>query len=193
MDRGRRRARCSHTPSPPRRRPSPAAPQPPPSGPFERRCGVASIRPAAQASIAVSASHRTKHTHSISRTNACTLSCALRAHTRAYTHTHDPIRPRTNKHTMHTCTRTLSDTLCTHIHRYTNLCLHRHTHSMPMTAPEFAHVTTHSRSPCTYNAAACAHARISWRGPRRHTPSLSLPSPARPARDTRSLKPREPP
>ena len=45
----------SHSSSPPRRRPSPAAPQPPPRGHVERRCRAVSLRPAAQASVAVSA------------------------------------------------------------------------------------------------------------------------------------------
>jgi hypothetical protein len=55
MDRGRRRARWSPYPSPSRRRPSPAAPQPTPNHSPNRRRGAASLRPAAQASIAVSA------------------------------------------------------------------------------------------------------------------------------------------
>jgi hypothetical protein len=65
MDRGRRRARCLHYFSPPRRRPSPAAPQPRPRSLFQRRHRAASLRPAAQASIAVNASLRThiQHTH----------------------------------------------------------------------------------------------------------------------------------
>jgi hypothetical protein len=87
MDRGHRRARCSHSSSTPRRRPSPAASQPPPSGRSKRRCGAASVRPAAQESIAVSASIRA-HTHMHARTNACTLSYAT---DRTHTHARSPM------------------------------------------------------------------------------------------------------
>jgi hypothetical protein len=58
--RGRRRVRRSHLSSPARRRPSPAAPRPSSmsSSFFQWRRKVASFHPAAQASIAVSASLR---------------------------------------------------------------------------------------------------------------------------------------
>jgi hypothetical protein len=50
--------RCSHSSSPQCRRPSPAALQSPPSALLQRQRGVASVRPAAQTSIEVSASLR---------------------------------------------------------------------------------------------------------------------------------------
>jgi hypothetical protein len=56
MDRGRRRARCLPYSSPARQRPSPAAPQPLLRILFQRRHRAASLRPAEQASIAVTAS-----------------------------------------------------------------------------------------------------------------------------------------
>jgi hypothetical protein len=129
MDRGRRCVRSSLSPSPLRRRPSPAAPQPPPGDRFQRRGGAASLRPTAQASIAVSASHRTKHTHTISRTNARTVSCALRAHKRKhtctlfdyrYTHTRTDMPTYENTH-MHT--HALRYTLNAHIFTDTQICV----------------------------------------------------------------------
>jgi hypothetical protein len=78
-----------------------------------------------------------------------------RARTHTYTRTDTPTHEKTHTCT-HMHTHALRYTLHTCIHRYANLCLHRHTHPTPLTAPELAHVTTHSASP--RNAAACAHA-----------------------------------
>jgi hypothetical protein len=121
-------------------------------------------------------------THTLELTHECMHSLMPTPRTRARTHTYTRTDTPTHEKT-HTCTHmhthALRYTLHTYIHRYANLGLHRHTHPTPLTAPELAHVTTHSGSPRTYNAAACGNTRISWRDTRRHTPSLSQPSPAR--------------
>jgi hypothetical protein len=102
--------------------------------------------------------------HSISR-----FRHALRAHTRSsinatHTHTWTDAPTHANTHThAHTCTRMLSDTRYKHTQINQNASLFLHSHPPPLTAPELADDTTHSASPRTYNAAACAHTRISWR------------------------------
>jgi hypothetical protein len=82
------------------------------------------------------------HTRTHARMHALRLIHATRTHT--------PIRQRAHAHM--------------HIHALSiPPSLHKHSHPTPLTAPELAHVATHSASPRTYKAAACAHARISWR------------------------------
>jgi hypothetical protein len=200
MVRGRRRARCLRYFSPPHRRPSPAAPQPRPRSLFQRLHRAASLRPAAQASIAVNASLRTHiQTHSLTRrmrAPSLTLPSsafryartdshihALRLHcTLQHAHTNTPIRACTQTHMQSTL--------------HLSLSLHTPDSNGARRPDDLPWLPAHIKMLQLASLPEYHGERGKTLGPRRytrrHTPSLSLLSPACPARDSHALKPRAP-
>jgi hypothetical protein len=179
MGRGRRHVQCSHSSLPPRRHPSPAFPQQPSSCRLRRRRGAVYFQPAAQEkSITVRALPHTD-TNTLACTHDCmhSLTLPIRAHAALsdirYVRTNTPIQAhaRTAASHIHTGTHKRARAGRAHTQTYANAgtnvslfpdryarCLIHATHT---TTPKDD--TTHSGSPRTFNAAACAHTRISWR------------------------------